>query len=400
MAKNKDIKQGYKPSPLGLIPSDWSIKTISEAYNICNNLRFPINQEERKKIKGEYPYYGPTKIQDYINEFRVEGKYALIGEDGDHFLKWKELPMTQLVSGKFNVNNHAHLVQGKTNLTEWFFYFYNHRELTPFLTRQGAGRYKLTKDALAKMPIALPPIAEQKRITHLLTTWDKAIARMDLLIAKKELRKKWVMQQLISGKKRIRGYNGKWKSLRFKDIYFQTSEKVGDKKIMVLSVTKSGIVSQSDYFKKEIASEDSSGYLVVRKGDMVMSGLNFWMGAIDVVYNHEIGIVSPAYKVFQIINKDISPEFMRFFIRSKEMLRALVGSSVIGASIVRRNMDRETLDEWTFHMPELKEQIEISKVLEVQEVELQLMRNKLNALRRQKAGLMQLLLTGKKRLKI
>ena len=147
MSKQEQIPTGYKHSPLGPIPIDWEVMTVGEAFNICNNLRFPISEEERRNMQGEYPYYGPTKIQDYINEYRVEGKFALIGEDGDHFLKWKDLPMTLLIEGKFNVNNHAHLVQGKKNLTEWFFYFFNHRELTPYLTRQGAGRYKLTKES-------------------------------------------------------------------------------------------------------------------------------------------------------------------------------------------------------------------------------------------------------------
>lgn len=95
----------YKDSPLGKIPIDWEMKTVGSAFKICNNLRFPISEDERKKIQGIYPYFGPTRIQDYINEYRVEGTFALIGEDGDHFLEWKELPMTLLVKGKFNANN-------------------------------------------------------------------------------------------------------------------------------------------------------------------------------------------------------------------------------------------------------------------------------------------------------
>ena len=140
------------------IPDGWEMTTVGQAFLICNQLRYPISEEERKKIKGIYPYYGPTKIQDFIDHYRLEGKYVLIGEDGDHFLKWKDLPMTLLVNGKFNVNNHAHVIQGTDNMTEWFYYYYNHRELTSYLTRQGAGRYKLTKVALKKLPILLPPL--------------------------------------------------------------------------------------------------------------------------------------------------------------------------------------------------------------------------------------------------
>lgn len=103
MKDNNNIPKGYKTSPFGLIPLDWDVKTVGEAFSICNNLRLPISETERQKIQGKYPYYGPTKIQDFINEYRVNGKYALIGEDGDHFLKWRELPMTLLIEGNSEI---------------------------------------------------------------------------------------------------------------------------------------------------------------------------------------------------------------------------------------------------------------------------------------------------------
>ncbi len=110
---------GYKQTEVGVIPEDWDVQPVAEAFEVHNQLRLPISQSVRERMVGPYPYYGPTSVQGWINEYRVEGKYALIGEDGDHFLKWRSQPMTLLVQGKFNVNNHAHLVKGTTNLTEW-----------------------------------------------------------------------------------------------------------------------------------------------------------------------------------------------------------------------------------------------------------------------------------------
>ena len=165
MVRKIYIPKGYKKTEVGIIPDDWEVQSVGESFDIFNNLRYPISEEVRKKKVGDYPYYGPTKIQGYIDEYRVEGEYALIGEDGDHFLKWRELQMTLLVKGRFNVNNHAHLIKGSKNLTQWFYYYFCHRELTPYLTRQGAGRYKLTKNALRQIQCAIPPtIEEQKAI--------------------------------------------------------------------------------------------------------------------------------------------------------------------------------------------------------------------------------------------
>ncbi len=124
-----------------ICPNDWKTKRIKNISKIYNNLRKPISVDERKTMKGQYPYYGPTGILDYINEYRVSGKYVLIGEDGDHFLKFSEKNMTLLVQGQFNVNNHAHILAGSLECsTEWIFHFYRHMSIYPYLTRQGAGR--------------------------------------------------------------------------------------------------------------------------------------------------------------------------------------------------------------------------------------------------------------------
>src|SRR5690554_1760387 len=82
------------------VPDGWVFDYVGKAFHIRNNLRKPISEDEREKDPGKYPYYGPTKIQGYIGTFQQDGSYALIGEDGDHFLKHVSQSMTQLVDGK------------------------------------------------------------------------------------------------------------------------------------------------------------------------------------------------------------------------------------------------------------------------------------------------------------
>lgn len=158
------------------LPRGWRRSTVGEACIIENQLRKPISAEERATIRGPYPYYGPTGVIDYIDEYRVDGEYVLIGEDGDHFLKFHEWNMTQLVRGRFNVNNHAHLIRGTDSCrTEWIFQYYKHRNISPFLSRQGAGRLKLQKAVLEKMPIVIPPLNEQDVILDFLNNIDRNI---------------------------------------------------------------------------------------------------------------------------------------------------------------------------------------------------------------------------------
>ena len=214
-----ELKPGYKQTEVGAIPEDWEITTVGDAFEIHNTLRFPISNAVRETMPGPYPYYGPTSIQGYINEYRVEGEYALIGEDGDHFLKWQTQPMTLLVQGKFNVNNHAHLVRGTKNLTSWFYYYFSRRDLAPFLTRQGASRYKLTKKKLAALPCAIPARnAEQAAIAQALSDADALIESLDQLIAKKRQIKQGAMQELLTSKRRLPGFSGEWEVKRLADL--------------------------------------------------------------------------------------------------------------------------------------------------------------------------------------
>jgi type I restriction enzyme S subunit len=162
-------------------------------------------------MSGPYPYYGPTGPQDWINEFRLDGEYALIGEDGDHFLKWKTQPMTLLVRGRFNVNNHAHVVQGTAgNHTDWFRWFFVNRDITQFLTRQGASRYKLTKATLACLLCAIPSPKEQRAISGALTDAEALIDSLEQLLTKKRQIKQGAMQELLTGKRRLPGFYGNW----------------------------------------------------------------------------------------------------------------------------------------------------------------------------------------------
>ena len=111
--------------------------------------------------------------------------------------------MTQITLGKFNVNNHAHLVKGKKNIstTKWFYYFFKNRDITNHLTRQGAGRYKLSKSTLLKIPCSIPPtLDEQTAITTVLSDADALISSLEKLIAKKRNIKQGVMKKILQPK--------------------------------------------------------------------------------------------------------------------------------------------------------------------------------------------------------
>ncbi|GAB4052785.1 restriction endonuclease subunit S [Spirosoma litoris] len=197
----EDAPELYQESALGMIPKEWEVSTIGKACLIQNQFRKPISSEIRETMLGKYPYYGPTGIQDYIDEFRVKGRYVLIGEDGDHFLKWSKQEMTLLVDGEFNVNNHAHILEGtEACLTEWIHTFFAHRDITFYLTRQGAGRYKLNKAALKSIVFPLPSVTEQRMLIERLTSINSRLKLDREVLSKLQVLKQGMMQDLLSGK--------------------------------------------------------------------------------------------------------------------------------------------------------------------------------------------------------
>lgn len=155
-----------------------------------------------------------------------------------------------------------------------------------------------------------------------------------------------------------------WKRVKLRDCIEEINEKTTkNNQYEVLSVTKDGIFSQEEFFKKQIASVNNIGYKIIRKNNLVFSTMNLWMGSLDVLTNYDIGIVSPAYKIFEFNEKLMSPEYGKYFMKSYYMLEQYKNCSEQGASVVRRNLDLKALLNVEINIPSIKEQEKIVGIL-------------------------------------
>jgi type I restriction enzyme S subunit len=151
---------------------DWVEKEISEIADRFDNLRIPITANLR--IKGKTPYYGANGIQDYVSGYTHEGEFVLVAEDGANDLK--NYPI-QYVSGKIWVNNHAHVLQAKKNITDNKFLkrAISNTNIEPFLV--GGGRAKLNAEIMMKIAIYISlNIKEQEQIGNYFEAIDIQIA--------------------------------------------------------------------------------------------------------------------------------------------------------------------------------------------------------------------------------
>jgi len=153
---------------------EWREYNLLELADIYNEKRKPLSKMERLKLQGQYPYYGASGIVDYVNDYKFDGEFILISEDGEN-LKTRKTPIAFKASGKFWVNNHAHIIKGKTNyLDDLLIYFFSNLDLNPYLT--GAVQPKLSKGTLLNIPIYLPENeSEQKVIAEVLSSLDDKI---------------------------------------------------------------------------------------------------------------------------------------------------------------------------------------------------------------------------------
>jgi len=195
----------FKDSALGRIPKEWECVNLGENIELHNNKRKPISSKIRAGMIGDYPYYGATGIIDMLNEYRVEGDFVLFGEDGDHFLKWVYQEQTILTNGRFSVSNHGHIVKGTSKCsTKWIHYFFCHKDITYYLTRQGAGRFKLNKASLLSLPILLPNSKnEQNAIIDRIEKVNDYSDNLKTKLFKLQSLKTGLMQDLLSGRVRV-----------------------------------------------------------------------------------------------------------------------------------------------------------------------------------------------------
>ncbi|MGB6674958.1 MAG: restriction endonuclease subunit S [Candidatus Nitrosopolaris sp.] len=195
---NVDVKrETYEFHKEVLLPRTWTITQLSDLCEILDGQRIPIEESERKKRKGMYPYYGASGIIDYMDGFIFNERLLCLAEDGEN-LRSRVLPVAFTIDGKTWVNNHAHVLRPKKEKTDhqYLEYFLNYKLFDNYLSF--TAQPKLTQEAMRKIRIILPNIGEQQKIASILSKVDELIKKTDQLIEQTRRLKKGLMQRLFT----------------------------------------------------------------------------------------------------------------------------------------------------------------------------------------------------------
>lgn len=256
---------------------------------------------------------------------------------------------------------------------------------------------------LANLKIHLPPLPEQKAIAHILSLMDTAINKNNSLITKKELQKKWLMHNLLTGKKRLRGFSGKWKKYSYESLLAvvkRFAEWNDEELYKLISVRRrsGGIFYRDALYGNQIKVKDLRD---IEEGDFLFSKMQIVHGASALVTKEFVGSkISGSY--IAVVSKDhqiLDMNYFNWLSQLKHFYHQTYISSY-GVHIEKMTFDFEIFLSLETKLPNLEEQTVIAEVLQHSDKEIQLLKTKSEKLREKKKWLMQVLLTGKKRLKV
>jgi type I restriction enzyme S subunit len=264
----------------------------------------------------------------------------------------------------------------------------------------------------SRLKLPFPLKKEQQAIATILSTWDRAIEKTEALIQAKERRKAGLMQRLLTGKVRFGEFGPvaddtpptDWDTCRLEDICKRVTRKNPDGITHVLTASgEHGLVDQRDYFNRSVAGESLANYYLLKKGEFAYnrSSMNGYpYGAIKRLDRYEAGLLSTLYLCFRITSEKVDSDYLRHFFDSPILNKELRGIVQVGARAHGLlNVSTGDFMRLRVCIPSLKEQKRIAKCLDAATSEIQEHRNQLTALKEQKKGLMQQLLTGKVRVK-
>lgn len=400
-----EVPEGYVKTALGLAPANWKRYTFGDIYTERKepgdeNLPLLMVSIHSGVSDGEVDAAELPKQVKRIED-KSQYKKAVSGDLVFNMMRaWQGAIGTVRTTGMVSP---AYIVAEPNDKAYPLFMDYYSRtpQMINQIDRQSYGvtdfRKRLYWDSFAPISCTLPPIEEQQKIAAILTTQDRVIELKEKCLAEKQRQKKYLMQQLLTGKKRLPGFNGAWKTDCLGKLFFERKE-TNCENIEMLAITGTqGIIPRKELDLKDNSSEDKSKYLRVCVGDIGYNTMRMWQG-VSAYSNYE-GIVSPAYTILKP-SSSINAKYFAYLFKMSEIVFLFYRFSQ-GLVDDTRNLKYENFKKIKVcYPPDIKEQTAIAEVLSAADREIELLQQDIEQEKQKEKALMQLLLTGIVRVKI
>lgn len=397
-----------KPSDLGTLPNEWKAVKFGEITKVRQGLQIPISERLTIPTSTSKEY---ITIQS-INRQQQEREY--IESPSERVIcDYSDVLMTRtgntgiVVTGvKGAFHNNFFLIDFDRNKIDSSFlvnYLRSKRVQHLILTKAGASTIPdLNHKDFYSIEFPLAPIEEQKKIATILSTWDKAIETVEKLVANSQQQKKALMQQLLTGQKRLLDDNGvefgdEWELIEIGKLLSESREPSKDNNPtnrLTVRLNFKGIEAR-EYRGTEAI--DSTAHFVRRAGQFIYGKQNIHKGAFGIIPSHlDKYESSQDLPSFDFIGK-CNPNWF-FYYLSQESFYLSLEDKMSGTGSKRLNP--KTFFKIKILYPTIKEQKKIAQVLTLADREIDLYQQQLTQLKTEKKALMQQLLTGQKRVKL
>lgn len=327
-----EIPEGYQKKSVGIIPQNWNksflgaiIKELSSGVSVNSDITIdtgiyvlktssvsegkvdlheskPIIPEDLKRVRC--PVLQGTILISRMNTPMLVGECGYVNEGSNiHYLPDR---LWQAINRSEKICNF-----------KWLNYLLNSDRYRTAIHALGTGTSSsmknISKEDFLTLAIAFPPLLEQQKIAAILTTQDKIIELKEKLLAEKQQQKKYLMQQLLTGKKRLPGFSGEWSMQPLSQLSKAITKKTADEQYEVLSISAGiGFVNQCEKFGKQIAGEQYKNYIVISRGDFSYNKGNskkYPQGCIYPLESRECAAVPNVFISFTMQkNNEVTPK--------------------------------------------------------------------------------------------
>lgn len=390
---NKEIKQGYKQTKVGIIPEDWEVVKLNEKSSIQRGRFSPRPRNDPQFYNGDYPFVQTNdvvnskgKITTYSQTLNEKGlKVSKLFSQGTILMTIAaNIGFTGILTRDMTCPDSLVGIQCKKGLFNEFlnFYFIFNQKRIDYLAEE-ATQKNINLSTLNSFHIPLPSLKEQEKIAEILTIWDEAITKQEELLRAKELQKKGLMQKLLSGEVRFSGFSDKWKEVRLGEICKITTGSSNREDSSESKGEYTFFDRSQDIRTSDIYLFDGEAIIVAGEGQEFIP--KYFVGKFDL---HQ--------RTYAIMEFKLNcGKFLFYYLYQN---RDYFYSQAVGSTV--KSLRLPMFQKMKLKLPSLPEQQKIAKVLSLADDEINLLKNELEELKQQKKALMQKLLTGEVRVKV
>ena len=307
---------------------DWEQRKLDDVVEFLDTMRKPL--EGAKRISGPYPYYGASGIVDYVDGYLFDEELILLSEDGANITD-RNYPVCFLASGKYWVNNHAHVLRTKqANENNFICNSLERKDYTQYNT--GMAMPKLNKETCKKIPILCPEFEEQKKVGDYFRNLDHLITLHQRKYDDTKLLKKYMLQKMFpqNGQKvpeiRFSGFTGDWEQRKVGELLEERNEQapMSEDYPLMAFIANQGVAPKGERYDRSALVNDETGkkYKRTEFGDFIYSSNNLETGSIGL-NKYGNACISPVYSIFKPTGKAELDFLGRRFLR-KDFINEMV----------------------------------------------------------------------------